>query len=103
MGRIPHPVLRQATARLRVGDHELHPFLRDTRGRASTYLPTRANGQLALGVSLRDPRAGGYFPICLDVLAIEGERISEVIAFRSPGSFARFDLPEELPLEGPSA
>jgi RNA polymerase sigma-70 factor (ECF subfamily) len=67
------------------------------------YLPTRANGQLALGVYLRDPRAGGYFPICLDVLAMEHDRISEVIAFRSPRSFARFDLPEELPLDGPSA
>jgi RNA polymerase sigma-70 factor, ECF subfamily len=66
------------------------------------YLPTRANGQLALGVYLRDPRAGGYLPICLDVLAIEDERISEVIAFRSRRSFARFGLPEELPLNEPS-
>jgi RNA polymerase sigma-70 factor, ECF subfamily len=66
------------------------------------YLPTRANGQLALGVYLRDPRAGGYLPICLDVFAIRNERISEVVAFRSPRSFARFGLPEELPLDGPS-
>jgi RNA polymerase sigma-70 factor (ECF subfamily) len=66
------------------------------------YLATRANGQLALGVYLRDPQAGRYFPIRLDVLAVEDERISEVIAFRSPRSFARFDLPEELPLNEPS-
>ena len=64
--------------------------------------PTRANGQLALGIYLRDPQAGGYRPICLDVLAVKDERISEVIAFRSPRSFARFGLPEELPLDEPS-
>jgi hypothetical protein len=50
----------------------------------------------------RRTRAGGYLPICLDVLAKEDERISEVIAFRSPRSFARFGLPEMLPLDGPS-
>jgi RNA polymerase sigma-70 factor (ECF subfamily) len=63
------------------------------------YVPTRANGQLALGVYRRDPQAGGYVPICLDVLAFEGTKITEVIAFRSLQAFTRFGLPEKLPLD----
>jgi RNA polymerase sigma-70 factor (ECF subfamily) len=63
------------------------------------YVPTSANGQLALGAYVRDPDAGRYLPLCLDVLAVEGEMIREVIAFRSPTAFARFGLPEQLPLD----
>jgi len=63
------------------------------------YVPTRANAQLALAVYLRDARAGVYLPICLDVLAVEDEKISEVIAFRSLDAFSRFGLPHELPLD----
>jgi hypothetical protein len=40
--------------------------------RASTapaLVPTRANGQLALGVYRRESHAGRYLLICLDVLA----------------------------------
>jgi RNA polymerase sigma-70 factor, ECF subfamily len=61
------------------------------------YVPARVNGQLALGVYVRDPDAGGYRPLCLDVFAVAGGRISDVIAFRSVESFARFGLPERLP------
>jgi RNA polymerase sigma-70 factor (ECF subfamily) len=65
------------------------------------YVPAHANGQLALGVYSLDPKAGGYVPICLDVFAVEEAMISEVIAFRSAAAFARFGLPDELPLEDP--
>jgi RNA polymerase sigma-70 factor, ECF subfamily len=62
------------------------------------YLETSANGQPALGVYLRDPHAGAYLPHCMDVLAVDGRSISEVIAFRSAQAFSRFGLPERLPL-----
>ena len=63
------------------------------------YVPTRANGQLALGVYRRDPEAGAYLPICLDVLAVQGTEITEVIAFRSMRAFSRFGLPERIQLD----
>jgi RNA polymerase sigma-70 factor (ECF subfamily) len=61
------------------------------------YLPTHANGQLALGVYRRDPRSGTYLPICLDVLAVDEGRISEVIAFRSLDDYSRFGMPASIP------
>jgi RNA polymerase sigma-70 factor, ECF subfamily len=60
------------------------------------YVPTRANGQLALGTYRLDPEAGPYLPIALDVLTLRGERIGEIYAFRTPGLFRRFGLPDEL-------
>jgi RNA polymerase sigma-70 factor (ECF subfamily) len=60
------------------------------------YLPTRANEQVALGVYRREPGADVYLPLCLDVLAVDGQVISEVIAFRSIEAFSRFGLPEKL-------
>jgi RNA polymerase sigma-70 factor (ECF subfamily) len=60
------------------------------------YVATRANGQLALGTYGR--RADGvYAPIALDVLTLRGDLISEVIAFRNPSAFGRFELPGRLP------
>jgi RNA polymerase sigma-70 factor (ECF subfamily) len=67
------------------------------------YVPTRVNGQLALAVYRRDPDAGGYVPTCLDVLAVENGKISEVIAFRSLEAFSRLGLPEELPRDADEA
>lgn len=64
------------------------------------HLPARANGQLALGVYALDAAAHGYMAICLDVFAVDGNEITDVIAFRSPAQFPRFGLPERLPLEG---
>ncbi len=61
------------------------------------YVPTRANGQLALGAYQRSPEGDGYLPIALDVLTLRGARIAEVTAFRTPGAFRRFGLPDELP------
>ena len=61
------------------------------------YAVTRANGQLALGTYLLDPDEGRFLPIALDVLAIRGGLISEVIAFRTPEMFGWFSLPDDLP------
>jgi RNA polymerase sigma-70 factor, ECF subfamily len=61
------------------------------------YLRTRANGQLALGTYALAPDGRRSFPIALDVLALGGEWITEVIAFRDTAIFPAFGLPTELP------
>jgi len=60
------------------------------------YVPTSANGQPALVTYRREADGDSYRPIALDVLTLEGGRISEITAFRSPGVFRLFDLPDEL-------
>jgi RNA polymerase sigma-70 factor, ECF subfamily len=60
------------------------------------YAAARANGQLALGTYLIDPERGHYVPLALDVLALRGDLISAVTAFRTPAIFPRFDLPERI-------
>ena len=64
------------------------------------YLLARANGQPALGSYLLDPESGSYLPIALDVLALRGEEIVDVTAFRTPALFPRFGLPSRLPASG---
>jgi RNA polymerase sigma-70 factor (ECF subfamily) len=59
------------------------------------YVATSANGQPALGTYVRD--GDGYRPLALDVLALRGEKIAAVTAFRTPAIFPRFGLPEEVP------
>ena len=60
------------------------------------YVPTRANGQLALGTYALDPERSRFVAIALDVLTLRGLRIADVTAFRTPGIFPRFGLPDEL-------
>jgi RNA polymerase sigma-70 factor, ECF subfamily len=62
------------------------------------YVPTRANGQLALATYQLDRDEGGYVPIALDVLTLDGPRIADVTAFRIPENFRSFGLPDTLPL-----
>ena len=76
------------------------------------HLPTRANGQLAVGCYLLDPDVGSYVPACIDVLTLDGAKIRSVVGFltaaheESPDArtwaaaaevFARFGLPTGLP------
>ena len=76
------------------------------------HLPTRANGQLAVGGYLHDPRRGGYVPWVIDVLTLRDDKIAAVTAFVTaqaldpPQSatwisgaelFARFGLPATPP------
>jgi RNA polymerase sigma-70 factor (ECF subfamily) len=60
------------------------------------YIPTRANGQLALGTYALDPQRNRFLAIALDVLTLRGTRIADVTAFRTPEVFPRFGLPSEL-------
>jgi len=64
--------------------------------RALRYLPTRANGQLALGTYALEPGEDRFVPIALDVLTLRGTEIADAIAFRTPEIFPRFALPDEL-------
>jgi RNA polymerase sigma-70 factor, ECF subfamily len=59
------------------------------------YVPTRANGQLAVGTYLLD-NDGSYAPIALDVLTLSDTAITDVTAFRMPQIFPRFGLPAKL-------
>lgn len=60
------------------------------------YVPTLANGQLALGTYALDAERKRFLPIALDVLTLRGTRIADVTAFRTPDVFPRFGLPDEL-------
>jgi len=64
------------------------------------YVPTRANGQAAVGWYMWDARRESYLPSSLEVLTLEGARVKEITAFVFPELFPRFGLPPELPGEG---
>ena len=61
------------------------------------HIPTRANGQLAVGCYLWDADSGTYAAHALDVLSMRGTRIAAVSAFVDPQVFQLFGLPDELP------
>jgi RNA polymerase sigma-70 factor (ECF subfamily) len=76
------------------------------------HVPTRANGQAAVGCYMWDAEREIYAAAVLDVLTIRGDRIEEVTAFVSPwvfqrfgdaagsmtpDAFRRFGLPDEVP------
>ena len=69
------------------------------RGRrlAIRLVPTRANGQPAVGHYLQDPHAGVARCYGLIVLTLEGDRISGLTRFRDTGILQRFGLPRTLP------
>jgi RNA polymerase sigma-70 factor, ECF subfamily len=60
------------------------------------YIEARANGQLAFGVYCLDRARNRFVPIALDVVALRGTQVADVIAFRETELFPRFALPEEL-------
>jgi RNA polymerase sigma-70 factor (ECF subfamily) len=76
------------------------------------HVPTRANGQLAVGCYIWQDARRSYVAAVLDVLTLEGDRIVGVTGFVSPWVaerfgptaefmtpevFRRFGLPDELP------
>ena len=60
------------------------------------YVLMRASGQPAVGWYIRKAPGDVYLPASIEVLAVEGERVKEVIAFASPSLFPLFGLPAEL-------
>jgi RNA polymerase sigma-70 factor (ECF subfamily) len=61
------------------------------------YVPTRCNGQIALGTYSLDRERGAYLPIALDVLTLRWDRIADVTAFRQREVFETLGLPAEVP------
>jgi RNA polymerase sigma-70 factor (TIGR02960 family) len=68
--------------------------LRD--GARHTLIPTRANGQPAFGVYLRDPRTPILHAHGLLLLTLTGTRISAVTRFHDNSLLAMFGLPRSL-------
>jgi RNA polymerase sigma-70 factor (ECF subfamily) len=63
---------------------------------ATRSIPARANGQLAVASYALDAETGRWTAAAIDVLTLEGSRITEITAFVLPEMFARFGLPAEL-------
>lgn len=69
------------------------------QGNRWRLIPTRANGQLAFGHFIWREERGAFEAHGVDVLTLDGDRISEIVFFKGTGAAVRFGLPEELPGE----
>ena len=65
-------------------------------GRSYRLVPTRANGQPAFGLYVRDPQAGVHRAVGLLAATLAGQRISELTRFET-SVLPRFGLPRMLP------
>jgi RNA polymerase sigma-70 factor (TIGR02960 family) len=65
-------------------------------GRTYRVVPTRANGQPAVGLYLADPHAGGYRAYSLLVITTAGDHITAITGFNT-NVMTRFGLPRTLP------
>jgi RNA polymerase sigma-70 factor (ECF subfamily) len=59
-------------------------------------VPTRANGQLAVGEYLWDPARASFTPHGLAVLTLRGARIADITGFVTPEVLERFELPAKV-------
>jgi RNA polymerase sigma-70 factor (ECF subfamily) len=59
------------------------------------FRPASANGQLAFGTYLWDDRAGAYLPGGLDVLTVNRDHVTEIVAFLE-ADLTEFGLPARL-------
>ena len=66
-------------------------------GRRFLLVPTRANGQPAFGLYLRDPVTGVGHASGLVVITLAGDRVSAITRFES-AVLSRFGLPRMLPV-----
>ena len=62
----------------------------------SRLVPTRANGQPAFGMYVRDPHAPVFRAHGIVVLTLDGDRITHITRFGDASLFARFGLPRTL-------
>ena len=65
------------------------------QGRRYRFIPTRANGQPAFGVYLRDPLTHVAHAFGLFAITLSGDRVSAITRFDN-GVLARFGLPRTL-------
>jgi RNA polymerase sigma-70 factor, ECF subfamily len=61
------------------------------------HVPTRANGQLAIGCYEWQEDQAAYLPSVLDVLTLRGAEIAAITSFVDDAVFARFGLPGTVP------
>jgi RNA polymerase sigma-70 factor (TIGR02960 family) len=66
-------------------------------GRSARLVPTRANGQPAFGIYIRDPSAPVSHANGILVLTLAGDQISVVTGFPDNGPLPVFGLPRTLP------
>jgi RNA polymerase sigma-70 factor (TIGR02960 family) len=66
-------------------------------GRSARLVPTRANGQPAFGLYIRDPRAPVSHANGILVLTLAGSQVSVVTGFPGNGPLRAFGLPATLP------
>ena len=66
-------------------------------GRSSRLVPTRANGQPAFGLYIRDPHAPVAHGIGIIVLTLAGSQISTMTGFADKSTLPVFGLPRTLP------
>jgi RNA polymerase sigma-70 factor (ECF subfamily) len=59
-------------------------------------VPTQANGQPACAHYFWDPDAEAFVPHAIHVFGLAGNRIQDIMVFRTPEVFARFGLPERM-------
>jgi RNA polymerase sigma-70 factor (TIGR02960 family) len=64
-------------------------------GRAYRAVPTRANGQPAVGLYLADPHAGVHHAYCFLVITTDDDHVTAITSF-STDVMARFGLPRTL-------
>jgi len=85
------------------GPEAIGDFLRrvPARGELQRFrlIPTRANGQPAYGLYLRDGQCPIAHALGIVVLTLAGERVSAITAFHDTSVIARFGLPRTLPYE----
>ena len=60
------------------------------------HVATSAGGQPAIAWYILDEERGAYLPAAIEVLALEGDRVKEIVAFADLELFPRFGLPDEL-------
>jgi RNA polymerase sigma-70 factor (ECF subfamily) len=61
------------------------------------HVPTRVNGQLAVGCYSRDGEEGSFTTHVLDVLTLRGPRIAAITSFVDAEAFRVAGLPDRLP------
>jgi RNA polymerase sigma-70 factor (ECF subfamily) len=66
-------------------------------GRSARLVPTRANGQPAFGLYIRDPQTPVAHAIGILVLTLAGSQISAVTGFLDNSALPMFGLPRTLP------
>ena len=85
------------------GQQAIRSFLVEAvRSNRWRFLPAGANGQLAFGTYRWDDAHEAYLPAGLDLLALRGPRVAEVVSFLD-APFPRFGLPARLGRDNPPA